>query len=94
MTLYIIEGDKLTNTIKLNELINDDSPFYEFCTLIGIQKINNCDSEDYQSSDIYALVGVYYTAYEEGDEEPCNRYVYFLKGDLSKDSDSLKVRGN
>lgn len=37
---------------------------------------------------MYALVAVYYTAYDEDDEEPCRRYVFYMKGNLF-DQDTL-----
>ena len=50
--------------------------------LIGITKMNNLSKEDLSPEDTYTLIGVYYTAYEEDDDEPCHRYVFFMKGDL------------
>lgn len=45
------------------------------------------------SEDIYVLTAVYYTAYEEDDNEPCHRYFFYMKGDLFED-DKLQVRGD
>ena len=63
---------------------------WEFVCPIGVQIVKNNEEAN---ENIYAISGVYYTAIEDGDDTPCNRYVYFMKGDLN-DSDSLFVRGN
>jgi hypothetical protein len=76
----------------LGPIENDDQPLWEFCTLLSVIKINNRASKDFKDDDVYALVAAYYTAYEEDDTEPCNRYLFFMKGDLK--SGEVSIRGN
>lgn len=60
--------------------------------IIGVARLNNINSEALSSEDVYALVTVYYTAFEEKDDTPCGRYLFFMKGNIIFD-EKLIVRG-
>ena len=64
---------------------------WEFSSLIDIVKLTNIDSKEFKEDDIYVLPSIYYTAFDEGDTEDCNKYIYFLKGNIM--TDKLEVRG-
>ena len=66
---------------------------WEFVCPIGVQIVKKSGEAEYSPDDIYAISAVYYQAGDDGDETPCNRYIYFMKGNLN-DPDSLSVRGN
>lgn len=56
-------------------------------------KLSNSDKSEFHDDDIYALVCIYYKAYEEDDPEDSNKYIFFLKGNIN-DQESLTVRGD
>lgn len=90
--IVLLISDQVVKIVEFTDQSNKD--FYSFCFMyfIGMQKLNNLDKIDPQDDDIFAIVGVYYTAYDQGDQQPCRRYIFYLKGKLL--GEDYEVRGN